>query len=80
MTFDEQGQLIFAAASLAIRQALEDGRRQGYNGEWLEQTQNAHLNHAEDHLLEWRKTEEWSHLEHALTRLSMALALAKMQD
>jgi hypothetical protein len=46
--FDE----LMRAAESALRQALKDGERKGFQpGDWLRQSAERHLQHAEDHVL-----------------------------
>jgi hypothetical protein len=77
MTFDRQGQLLYEAASKAIRATMEEGRLRGYDGEWMKQSAEKHLDHADKHLtmLELDNRDE-DHLAHALTRLAMAMVLS----
>lgn len=75
-SFDEQGRMLYEAVSRAIRATMEEGRLRGYNGDWLNQTVDKHMDHAEKHLtMHELDNRDEDHLAHAITRLAMARVL-----
>ena len=72
-SFDEQGRRLYEAVSRAIRATMEEGRLRGYDGQWLRQSADKHLEHAEKHLtMLGLDNRDEDHLAHAITRLAMA--------
>jgi hypothetical protein len=80
MTHDEQGQALYAAVSEAIEKTMYEGQLRGYNGQWLRQEIEHHLEHAEKHLtMLGLDNRDEDHLAHAITRLAMARFLSRRE-
>jgi hypothetical protein len=75
---DDFNELIEAAEE-ALAQALQDGGRKGFApGDWLKQSADHHLQHAEDHVLAitsgTSSVLDHENLSHAVCRLLMVWA------
>jgi hypothetical protein len=73
---DDFDGLMYAAQS-ALRQALDDGGRKGFEpGDWLKQSAECHLQHAQDHVAAIKTFPEFSRedVSHAICRLLMLWA------
>ena len=70
-------ELIRSVADDVVTRVMKEGEATHAVGEWRGVIETLHEKHIDDHLIEFKRTGDMTHIEHAIVRLLIIVAKAK---